>query len=165
MNRIHRKVEYALIALKHMRGKPPGEKTTVKEIASLYGCPVDVTARVLQALAGSGLLISETGAHGGYMIARDLGRLTFYELMEVTLGPLRVAKCLHESEGETCDLKSTCNIVTPIQVLNKRLMDFYRSLTVLELLEGVRSGKSKEKSQEKSQEFNQSERQVEYQPV
>lgn len=139
MNRIHRKVEYALIALKHMRAKAQGERTTVKEIAGHYGCPTDVTARVLQALANHGVLLSEQGAHGGYMIAKDLSRVTFYELLEMTLGPLGVAKCLHESDESSCDLRQTCNIVSPIQLLNRKLMDFYRSLTVADLIESGRA--------------------------
>jgi Rrf2 family protein len=142
MNRIHRKVEYALIALKHMRSKSPGEKTTVKEIAGLYGCPADVTARVLQALANHGVLLSEQGAHGGYMIAKDLSRVTFFELLEMTLGPLGVAKCLHESDDAACDLRKTCNIVSPIQQLNRKLMEFYRSLTLAELFESPRSSRA-----------------------
>lgn len=138
MNRIHRKVEYALISLKHMRAKAPGERTTVKEIAGTYGCPTDVTARVLQALANNGVLLSEQGAHGGYMIAKDLSRVTFYELLEMTLGPLGVAKCLHEADEGSCDLRQTCNIVTPIQQLNRKLMEFYRSLTLADLIESGR---------------------------
>lgn len=139
MNRIHRKVEYALISLKHMRAKAPGERTTVKEIAGTYGCPTDVTARVLQALANNGVLLSEQGAHGGYMIAKDLSRVTFYELLEMTLGPLGVAKCLHEADEGSCDLRQTCNIVTPIQQLNRKLMEFYRSLTLADLIESGRA--------------------------
>jgi Rrf2 family protein len=143
MNRIHRKVEYALIALKHMRSKAPGERTTVKEIAAQYGCPTDVTARVLQALAGKAVLNSEQGAHGGYMIAKDLSRVSFYELLEMILGPMGVAKCLQESQEGVCDLRNTCNIISPIQLLNRKLSDFYRSLSVAELIGGGRAGKGR----------------------
>ncbi|MDZ4084249.1 MAG: Rrf2 family transcriptional regulator [Bdellovibrionales bacterium] len=146
MNRIHRKVEYALIALKHMRSKAPGERTTVKEIAAQYGCPTDVTARVLQALAGKSVLNSEQGAHGGYMIAKDLSRVSFYELLEMILGPMGVAKCLQEAQEGACDLRETCNIVSPIQLLNRKLSDFYRSLSVAELIEGGRVNRTREAS-------------------
>lgn len=138
MNRIHRKVEYALIALKHMRSKTPGELTTVKEMSSLYGCPHDVLARVLQVLANRAVLVSEQGAHGGYAIAKDLQRVTFYDLLEMILGPLGVARCLHEAEEGACDLRSTCNIVSPIQLLNRKMSEFYRNLTVAELIEAGR---------------------------
>jgi Rrf2 family transcriptional regulator, nitric oxide-sensitive transcriptional repressor len=136
MNKINRKVEYALIGLKHMRSKAPGELTSAKEISQLYGCPFDATSRVMQILAQKGVLRSEQGAHGGYMITKDLARLSFYDLSEMILGPVMVARCLHESDGEpSCEIRETCNIVSPVQTLNRRLVEFYRALTVAELLE------------------------------
>lgn len=138
MNKINRKVEYALIALKHMRAKAPGELTTAKEVSALYGSPFDATARALQSLAQRGVLKSEQGAHGGYQIMRDLSRVSFYELVEIVLGPVEVAKCLHDGEN-ACEIRGTCNIVSPVQALNRRLVDFYRGLSVGELL-GVTSG-------------------------
>ena len=135
MNKIHRKVEYALMALKHMRAKSPGELTSVKEISAQYGCPFDATSRVLQQLAQRGILKSEQGAYGGYQVIRDLSRVSFYELLETTLGPMGVAKCLHAEEATSCEMINTCNIVTPVQILNRRLMDFYKGLSISELLD------------------------------
>lgn len=147
MNRIHRKVEYALIALKHMRAKAPGERTTVKEMAAHYGCPHDVLARVLQTLANKSILRSEQGAHGGYTIAKDLNRISFYDLLEMILGPLAVARCLHDptpnDAEEACAMRATCNIVSPIQLLNRKMNEFYRGLTVGELIDAGRGGRSK----------------------
>ena len=134
MNKINRKVEYALIGLKHMRAKQPGELTSVKEIASLYGCPFEATSKVMQTLAGRGLIRSEQGAHGGYQLVRDLNRVSLYEIMEMVVGPVEIAKCLHESDN-SCDLKNTCNLVSPITTLNRRLVEFYKSLSVGEILE------------------------------
>jgi Rrf2 family protein len=139
VNKINRKVEYALIGLKHMWSKSPGELTSAKEIASLYGCPFDVLSRVMQTLAQKQVLRSEQGAHGGYMIARDLERLSFYELNEMILGPVVLAKCLHhkaDSPQESgCEIRETCNIVSPVANLNRRLMAFYASLSVADILE------------------------------
>ncbi len=134
MNKIHRKVEYALMALKHMRAKAPGALTPVKEICALYGCPFDATSRVLQQLAQRGILKSEQGAYGGYQVIRDLNRVSFFELLETILGRLGVAKCLYEEEAAGCEMIGTCNIVTPVHVLNRRLNEFYKSLSVSDLL-------------------------------
>jgi Rrf2 family protein len=146
MNRIHRKVEYALIALKHMRAKPPGERTTVKEMAAQYGCPHDVLARVLQTLAHKSVLNSEQGVHGGYSIAKDLNRVSFHDLLEMILGPLAVARCLESTASasdEACGMRGTCNIISPIQLLNRKMNEFYRSLTVGELIDAGRTSRSK----------------------
>lgn len=132
MNRLNRKVEYALMALKVMAQKRAGELTSAKEVVDQTGCPFDATARVLQQMAQKGILRSEQGAYGGYVLIRDLTRVSFYELNEVILGPLGLAKCLQGDAG--CDLKSRCNIVSPVSVLNRKLVEFYQNLSVGELL-------------------------------
>lgn len=130
MNKMNRKVEYALIALKHMSQKTPGELTSAKEVVEATGVPFDATARVMQQLSQAGILRSEQGARGGYSIIKDLSKSSFHDLIEVILGPTGISKCIH---GE-CELISSCNIVSPVAVLNKRLIDFYRSLSLRELL-------------------------------
>jgi Rrf2 family protein len=131
MKRLNRKLEYSLMALKHMLGKRPGELTSANEIVETVGCPFDATARVLQIMAQNGLLKSEQGVHGGYVIVRDLSKVSFYELSEMILGPARVTKCL---EKEDCELHQKCNIHTPMQMLDRKVNDFYRSLSLGEIL-------------------------------
>ncbi|MGE0528424.1 MAG: Rrf2 family transcriptional regulator [Bdellovibrionales bacterium] len=131
MNRLNRKVEYALMALKVMSQKRAGELTSAKEVTDQTGCPFDATARVLQQMAQKGILRSEHGAHGGYLLIRDLARVSVAELMEVLLGPMGVVKCLLSDE---CGLRPTCNIISPVSVLNRKLVEFYQDLTVGELL-------------------------------
>ena len=130
MNKIHRKLEYALIAIKYLSSKPPGELTTVKEICQRFNCPFDATSRVMQQLAHKGLLKSEQGAFGGYQIVRDLARVNIYELIEIILGPIAIAKCLQETD---CEILESCNIYHPVAALNKRLLDFYSGITLKEL--------------------------------
>jgi Rrf2 family nitric oxide-sensitive transcriptional repressor len=139
MNKINRKLEYALIGLKHMRSKQPGELTTAKEISSLYGAPFDATSRVMQILAQHGVLRSEQGAHGGYQLMKDLSRVSLHDMMEMIMGPVGIAKCMHEAEAATCEMHSACNIVSPIQNLNRRLIEFYRGLSVSEVLQAGKS--------------------------
>jgi Rrf2 family protein len=148
MNKINRKLEYALIGLKHMRAKAPGELTSVKELATAYGCPFDATSRVMQVLAQHGVLISEQGAHGGYMIGRDLARLSFAELSEILLGKVAIARCFADSSDDgdhACEMRASCNIVSPVQMLNRKLTEFYRGLSVAELLGPVKTASAKKR--------------------
>lgn len=164
MNKINRKVEYALVALKHMSHKRPGELSTVKEICQLYTCPFDATSRVMQSLAQKQILKSEQGAYGGYQIMRDLRKVSLYDLIEVTVGPIEIAKCMssekgserqdrnpqdavsHEHKGMVeakkssdepvggCDMSAQCNITLPVRLLNDKLIQFYRSINIWDLL-------------------------------
>ena len=47
MLKISRKVEYALIALRHFHGQDMGKLTSAKELAQTYGVPQELLAKVL----------------------------------------------------------------------------------------------------------------------
>lgn len=122
------------MALKHMGAKHQGDLTTAKEVADSYHAPFEAVARSLQIMAQRGLLRSEQGAQGGYMLSRDLRKVSMLELIEMMEGPTRIAKCLHDNDG--CEIQGNCNIISPIQHLNMRLTDFYKGLSVYEVLKG-----------------------------
>src|SRR5690349_15057033 len=119
MNKINRKLEYSLIALRHMSQKMPGELTTAKEVSESYHSPFDATARVMQVMANAGLLRSSAGAFGGYQITKDLSKVSLHELINMIQGPTQITKCLHKDES--CEIQSSCNIISPMNNLNQRL--------------------------------------------
>lgn len=133
MNKIHRKVEYALISLRHMKQKAPGQLTTVKEICRAYGCSFDATSRVMQIMVQKGLLKSEQGAQGGYLIQKDLNSVSLLDLIEIVVGPISVVKCLDTGRGE-CDMKVNCNVIAPLSYLNEQIIQFYRGINLNTML-------------------------------
>jgi Rrf2 family transcriptional regulator, nitric oxide-sensitive transcriptional repressor len=135
VNKIHRKLEYALISLKHMNQKRPGELTTVKEICQKYETPFDATARVMQQMVQGKFLKSEQGAYGGYLIQRDLSKVSLRELIDNVVGSVEISKCISDSPGDAhCEIRDKCNIMAPIFSLNERLIRFYDEINILELL-------------------------------
>ncbi len=137
MNKINRKLEYALIALKHMKAKSPGELSTAKEISQQFHIPFDATARVMQILAQKNILKSEQGVNGGYQIVKDLNKISLGELMEFILGPIFLAKCLHKEDllESPCEVIEHCSIMSPMSTLNRKLNEFYEGIKVGELLD------------------------------
>lgn len=131
MNRVNRKVEYALMALKYINQNQGEKLISAKEISEQTGSPFDATARVMQVMAHKGLLKSEQGPQGGYSIVRDLSTVSFHELLEMIIGPLGIVKCLQTPD---CELVGQCNIQSPLTSLNNRLIDFYKSLNIEVLL-------------------------------
>jgi Rrf2 family transcriptional regulator, nitric oxide-sensitive transcriptional repressor len=134
MNKINRKIEYALMALKYMSQKIPGELTTAKEVSDNFRTPFDATARVMQVMAQRGWLRSEQGAFGGYQITKDLSKVSMHDLIEIIEGPTAVVRCLHKTKESPCEIQTTCNIASPITKLNHKLNEFYQSLSLKDLL-------------------------------
>lgn len=134
MLKVNRKIEYSLIALKHMQGKGKDQLSTVREICERYGTPFDPLAHVLRVLNTRGVLRSEQGAHGGYRIAANLDELSFAGLIEMIEGQLAFTDCIKLGECG-CSMTERCNILSPMQAINERLLLFLRTIKVSELVQ------------------------------
>ncbi len=130
MIKINRKVEYALMVLKMMKEKGPCELTTAREVCDRYQTPFDTTAKVMQQMNTAGILHSQKGVKGGYTLARDLGAVSYIDLVEIIEGKSFMMDC-HEGP---CELIHKCNISQPIKRLNDYLINIFNSLSLNELL-------------------------------
>ena len=133
MFKINKKVEYALMALRHMHEKKAGELASVKEICERYGSPFDVTSRSMQKMTSGGLLKSEKGAHGGYSISTDLTEVNFLEFMEMVVEPVTLVNCV--SSETSCALAGSCNVITPMINLNEKMRSFFSTISLQELVD------------------------------
>jgi len=149
MNKMSKKTEYALMALKlfndiDLQSKglmlrpagysngPLNSTVSAKDVADRTHSPYDVIARVLQALSSRGILKAEYGIMGGYQLARNLNEITVHELIEILESSTDLVKCL--ATDSECDHSKNCSIVTPITNLNTKVQNFYKSITLEEVL-------------------------------
>ena len=132
MNKMNKKMEYALMALRLITQRPPLALTTAKEVSDQMHISFESAARVLQALSARGLLKAEYGVGGGYSLARPLVSVSLHDLSEMLEGNTVLTKCL--TNDEVCETLLTCNITSPISVLNKKIQEFYKSVSLEEVL-------------------------------
>ena len=135
MFKINRKIEYALIALRHMKHKNEKQLTSAKEICEVHHIPFDPTSRVLQIMTQQGILHAEQGAKGGYHIKRDLSEITMKDLSELIAGPIEIANCFHHNGHELCEITHSCQIISPMLQLNEHINELFSKLSVQQLLE------------------------------
>ena len=76
MLKITRKVEYALIALRHMQAKDTEGLTSASEIATHYGIPKQLLAKTLQQMARDNIVEAVQGPTGGYRIRSNLDNIS-----------------------------------------------------------------------------------------
>lgn len=132
MIKINRKVEYALMCLKHMVDKGAGELTSAREICDLYHTPFDTVSKVMQMMNTAGILHSVKGVKGGYTLAKTLSEITYIELSEVIEGKSFEMKC--ESSDGPCELMKNCNIISPVQKINLQIAGMLKEMTLDQLL-------------------------------
>ncbi len=127
MLKLTKKVEYALIALRHMQDKAPELVSSTKEIATQYNIPLEILAKTLQHLAKENIIEPINGPRGGYRLKAQLGNINLVEFFERVEGPLGLSDCFYDSNCLQIDY---CNIRTPIQRINANMINMFRGMTV-----------------------------------
>ncbi|MBL6989843.1 MAG: Rrf2 family transcriptional regulator [Bacteriovoracaceae bacterium] len=140
MLRINKKVEYALMALKFMSTKDDGELTSAREIYERFNIPYDTTAKVMQTMNLANILNSVQGIKGGYTLKSDLSNVSFMELVRLVEGDSEKGSVCKAQKKCGCGLQESCNIMGPINKLNKKVNYYLESLTIKELLSGEING-------------------------
>ena len=89
---ISRTAEYALRAVVALGSNPEGPRTT-QQIAQETRVPSGYLAKVLQALSRSGLVVSQRGQSGGFVLSRPLEQLTILDVINAVDPLKRIERC------------------------------------------------------------------------
>lgn len=136
MLKINKKVEYALIGLKYLSDNQAARLISAREICDEFHTPFDTTAKVMQMMNNHGILKSVKGIKGGYTLLKSLDEITYMELVRLIEGKEHIGRVCVGNKGQ-CELYSTCNIISPVEQLNKKLNQYLETLTLSELLSGA----------------------------
>lgn len=139
MLKLTKKADYGLMAMKHLAEHRDVCAQNVREIAEAYRIPVPLLAKVLQQLARAGLVRSQTGPSGGYLLARDADAISAYEVVRAIEGPHFMASCV-TIQGK-CEIADCCTIKVPLQKLNDNIRDLLMEMRISHLCEGPVPGR------------------------
>jgi Rrf2 family protein len=131
MLRLSKKADYALMAMKHLAVRADRGSSSAREIAGLYGIPIELMAKVLQRLVRGGLLLSQQGTHGGYQLARVPAQISVADVIQAIEGPVTVTAC-STVEGQ-CEQFSKCNVRDPLLKVRERILTALGECTIAEL--------------------------------
>ena len=97
MLKLTRKVEYSLMALRHMQGKSINSISSTREIANQYNIPVEILAKTLQHMAKVNIIEAINGPRGGYRIKAKLKNINLVDFFEKVEGPLGLSDCFYDT--------------------------------------------------------------------
>ena len=119
MLKITKKIEYALIVLRHLNDNKENRVSfSAKEISSLYSLPLENLAKTMQTLSKLNYLTSFKGIKGGYTINKKLDNVNLRDFFESLEGPIGLVDCTLE---KNCLVEANCNIKSPIIKVNDNL--------------------------------------------
>jgi Rrf2 family protein len=134
MVRLSKKVEYGLIAIRHVATKTHGDLATAKEIADMYRIPYELVAKVLQKLTRAGLLDSHQGMRGGYSLSRNPREIPVSVIIRAIEGSApAIARCMSEGP-ESCEVFSSCTIKSPLTKVQANIENAFNTMTLSEIV-------------------------------
>ena len=126
MLKLTRKLEYALIALRHMQDK--GDTfISAKEIAETYLIPKELLSKTLQQMARLNYIKATQGPRGGYRIRKGLTEISMTQFMEDLEGPIGIVDCNINSD---CIQLDNCNIRMPLKQINSNIRAIFNEIRV-----------------------------------
>ena len=129
MLKLSRLTDYAVVALTHL-GQAEAVKTSPM-IAAAIGIPEPTVAKVLKALAGSGLVASHRGAHGGYMLARGLQSISIANVILAIDGPIALTSCV--DGGGNCSTQSRCPVAGRWDPVNDAIRGALSAISIADM--------------------------------
>ena len=129
MFQLSKKADYGLIALKHL-AQHSEESISAREIAAHYHIPAELLAKVLQRLTRKGLLTSQQGMNGGYVLARDPASISIVDVLEALEGPISMTPC---ERGDDCQQLQTCSVRDPLLKIKAKVVRVLGDTSIYEL--------------------------------
>jgi Rrf2 family cysteine metabolism transcriptional repressor len=129
MLKLSKKTDYALMAVQYMASKNSLRAVNTKEIAEEYRIPVELLAKVLQKLGKKGLVISQNGPKGGYLLAKPPSDISILSVIQAIEGHIGITECYH-NEDSHCVQMSRCNIRTPLRNIQNSIYSLLESMSI-----------------------------------
>ena len=129
MLKLSKKTDYALMAVQYMASKNSVRAVNTKEIAVEYRIPVELLAKVLQKLGKKGLVISQNGPKGGYLLAKPASAISVLSVIQAIEGNIGITECYH-NEDSRCVQLARCNIRTPLRNIQNSIYGLLDSMSI-----------------------------------
>lgn len=129
MLRFTKRADYGLMAI-HYIAIHDERAVSAKRIAEEFSIPQELLAKILQRLAKQGLIVSQNGPKGGYVLTRRPAEISVGEVVRALEGPINIVSCLEASE---CPQIERCSLRRPVKKLQAAITEMLDTMSLAEL--------------------------------
>jgi len=91
---ITRATEYAVRTVIFLAQQPTGDIVLKKDICRTQDVTPAFLTKILQPLIKAGIVSSQRGVGGGFLLAKDPAEVTMLDILQAEEGPLKLNQCL-----------------------------------------------------------------------
>lgn len=130
MLRFTKRADYGLIAIHYIAFHQGDGIVNTRKIAEEFNIPVELLAKILQRLAKRGLIVSQNGPKGGYLLARDPDKITVGEVVQALEGPVNIVSCYRSAD---CPQMTRCSVRHPVRKIQDSITQLLDEMTLVEM--------------------------------
>jgi len=137
--KISTKGRYALRMLLDLAEHKDDGYIPLKDIAERQGISKKYLEQIVGILNQSGILRTNRGYQGGYMLSQPPGQYTVGQILRITEGNLSPVACL-ETESNFCERSGFCKTLPVWQGLDKLVNEYLDGITLQDIIDGYNGG-------------------------
>ena len=128
--------EYAIRALAHMAGSPPGTRLLARNVAAHERVPGPFLGKIFQTLVRANILASTKGPGGGFSIARDPKTITLFDIYQAIDGTTYLEGC---AVGlARCSDETPCPLHERWKPVRERIRNYLQTTTLADMAQATR---------------------------
>lgn len=132
--KISTKGRYALRLMLDLAENGSEKFVALKDIAERQNISKKYLEQIVPLLNKSGILRTNRGYQGGYMLAKKASEYTVGDILRITEGSLAPVSCL-DTEPNLCDRANTCMTLPLWNGLYKVINDYLDSITLQDIID------------------------------
>lgn len=134
MFKLSKKVEYGLIAIKHIANQGEINPISAKMISRENKIPYDLLSKILQKLKHEKILTSVQGIKGGYRLSKPPDKISLSAIFNAIEGSNYILDCGMHEDPESCSIYGTCIISDPLQKIQKSIINYFNTTKLSEIV-------------------------------
>lgn len=130
---ITRAADYAVRVMVYLASVPRGQKSPLNELAQATRVQDSFLSKILQRLVHQGMLVSQRGSGGGFVLNRAANQISLLDIVEAIEGPTQLNVCVGESGH--CERKDFCSVHPVWELAQRSLTQALGGVSIAQLAE------------------------------
>ena len=127
--------DYGVILMVQL-ARAPEQVTTAAELTDSTALPGPTVSKLLKQLSRTGLLDSQRGANGGYILSLPASDISVADIVSALDGPIALTECM-TAEGTVCEIEALCPTRTNWRQINNALVEALDRVSLAEMARPV----------------------------
>ena len=133
MFRMTKLTDYGIVILTHFAAHDDRVAHTARELALETRLPLPTVGKLLKQLSHGGLLTSQRGTKGGYILARPPREISVSAIIAALEGPVAITECNTGESHSRCEHESFCSVRPNWQTINDTILGALEGLTLADM--------------------------------